>query len=72
MAMTQILSRPHESKLIGEAAAHIDEAAATNPLERNYTNDYAVYWQTRSGFFNPARETDTAMRGDGRRIDPLT
>jgi hypothetical protein len=64
-AMTRILSRSRESKLIAETAADIGAETATNALERNYTNDYAVYWQTRSGFFNPARETDTGRAGRG-------
>jgi hypothetical protein len=54
-----------ESNLIAEAAANIGASAGAPVAERNYANNYAAYWQARSGFFTLPSEPDQARHPSG-------
>ena len=54
-----------ESNLIAEAAANIGASAGAPVAERNYANNYAAYWQARSGFFTLPLEPDQARHPQG-------
>jgi hypothetical protein len=43
-----------ETRLASDARAGPEVPADPADLERDYANDYATYWQARSGFFDRA------------------
>lgn len=55
--MSRILNGSQGSTRVVEAAYGTDEPTAPSASERNDTNEYAVYWQARSGLFTPAPDT---------------
>jgi hypothetical protein len=55
--VSRILNGSEESTRVAEAAYGIDEPTAPSASERNDINEYAVYWQARSGLFTPAPDT---------------
>jgi hypothetical protein len=55
--VSRILNGSQESKRVAEAAPGIDEPTAPSASERNDDNEYAVYWQARSGLFTPVPDT---------------
>ena len=64
--MSQIGIESNEYRRVKEP-----EATGNGPPslpERNYFNDYAVYWQERSGFFAPASPADRSRQRSGERM----
>ena len=50
-----------ESNPIAEPRADLEVLAGPPSSERNDANDYAAYWQARSGLLIPAPETDHSL-----------
>jgi hypothetical protein len=47
-----------DPKSLADPAANIEASAGVGASDRNDYNDYAVYWQERSGFFKPIPDPD--------------
>jgi hypothetical protein len=68
--MSQIGIGSNEYRRLKEIEATGNGPAAPSLPERNYVNDYAVYWQERSGFFTPASPADRSRQRSAERMRP--
>ena len=68
--MTRIEVESNECKLFVEPETNVNGPVAPRVSERNYANDYAAYWQARSGFFTPASPADRSRLRLGEQMRP--
>jgi hypothetical protein len=68
--MPRIAIESSEYNLIVEPETNVHQPAAPRAPERNYDNDYAAYWQARSGFFTPASSADRSRQRPGEPMRP--
>ena len=68
--MTRVDIESNECKLFVEPGTNVNRPVAPRVPERNYANDYAAYWQARSGFFTPASPADRRRLRLGQQMRP--
>ena len=68
--MSRIGIESNDYNLFVEPETNVNGPAAPRVLERHYANDYAAYWQARSGFFTPASPADRNRQRPGEQMRP--
>lgn len=68
--MPRIVIGSNDDNLIMESETNLKLPDLPRVPERNYANDYAAYWQARSGFFTPASPADRNRQRPGEQMRP--